>query len=479
MVALRVEYDAGVVALSAAIGFIGAYGATSTCEQFRLASVNSHNARKLYTWIWLVACSFGGVCIWGMHFVGMSSFRLMLGDEEIPLRYNLANAIMLLAITLFMTFVAVIISITDDCFNRSTKEIMEKFIARATTNYTLQEIRQLGQMRILYIVFTHSIERPVIGGIISGVAVGLMHYIGMMGMEFQGSITYDPGIVVASCVTSILVILGGFWIFFRVLSLFPSLDILRIVCSCNGMFGISGLHYIGLQAATFNYDPQASPPDPRSTVDRYTMLIGVLLASSIYTLIILVYVISDLRAWLFQTSAQLHSADTTLASIQKLATGTYAHIARDTQRYQRKYMGHTAVLALTEDESACQLRALYNDIDDDDNSSSHSRSSEEPFIDNNNNNGRKNIINARQGSGKRVTVRSTHSQPSTVSMGRTNSDSEEPDLEAACQPPAAAYLSRIKPVLVSAGSSGRLSPCVVPEELLQFPSDEKQDDQFF
>lgn len=381
MVQLKVEYDPKIIALAAAIGFAGAFGAVSTCEQFRLATVNKRATNFTYHWVLLVGGSFGGVCVWGMHFVGMSSFRLMDGDTEIPMRYDVGNAMMLLFISLFLTFSAVMISTTDDCFNRSTKEIMEKFIARASNKYTLLELKQMGQLRIFYIVFTHSIEKPIVGGIISGGAVGLMHYVGMMGMRFQGTIDYDPGIVFASCLTSVCVIIGGFWLFFRVLSLFPSLDILRVLSACNGMFGISGLHYIGLQAATFTYDPDASPPDISTSIDRERMLVGVLLACAIYTIVIMVYVISDLRVWLLRTSSQLHFADRSLASIQKLAAGrpgTYTQIVRETTRYVRKHPQSTAVDLIENDElsAATRLqpfsvpRMLYNDAAEEDDSNS-------------------------------------------------------------------------------------------------------------
>jgi NO-binding membrane sensor protein with MHYT domain len=371
MVQLRVVYDPKIVALAAAIGFAGAFGAVSTCEQFRLATVNKRTTIFSYHWVLLVGGSFGGVCVWGAHFVGISSFRLMHGEIELPLRYDLGNALMLLAISLFLTTAAVAISIADDCFNRSTREIMEKFIAQATNSYTINQLKQMGRVKILSVVFSHSIEKPVIGGLISAGAVGVMHYVGMKGMRFQGTIEYDPGVVFASCLTSVCVIIGGFWLFFRVLSLFPSLDILRVLSACNGMFGITALHYIGLQAATFNYDPDASLPDPGRTVGRQQMLVGVLIACAIYTVLILVYVICDLRVWLRHTSMQLHHADLTLATVQKLSdgrSGVHQLILCETGRYAKRHRDNTAVPVLAgyggdifPVMQYAAPRALYND----------------------------------------------------------------------------------------------------------------------
>jgi hypothetical protein len=163
--------------------------------------------------------------------------------------------------------------------------------------------------------------------------------------------------------------------FFRVLSLFPSLDILRVLSAGNGMFGISGLHYIGLQAATFHYDPDASPPNPSNTIDSQQMLVGVLIACAIYTILVLVYVISDLRVWLLRTSMQLHHADRALATMQKLSagrSGTYSLIVSEAGRYAKKHSDNTAVLLVEVDGEVTALqqcsapRALYNDAPESD-----------------------------------------------------------------------------------------------------------------
>jgi hypothetical protein len=316
----------------------------------------------------------------------------MNGDEEIPLMFDIGNAIVLLIVTLVMTYVSMIVSATDECFNRTQEEIMEKFVSRASSAYTMVELKRMGQIKILCIVCTHAIGRPIVGGLISGTAMAIMHYVGMLGMRFQGEIKYDPGVVLASCITSLFVLTCGFWVFFRILSLFPSLDILRIFCACSGMLGISGLHYIGLQASTFEFDPDAPRPNLQTTVDRTQMLTTVIVVSLIIAFATLVYVLSDLRNWLLRTSIRLHRADKSLANIHKLAAaqpGSYTHILRETNRYRRKSVACAPkggkVYPLEEQSSISSTgsmprpRSLYNDQpnDDDDNNSESGHSVQE------------------------------------------------------------------------------------------------------
>lgn len=98
------------------------------------------------------------------------------------------------------------------------------FITRAREKYTMAEIKHMGKYRILFIVCTYSLQRIVVGGLFVGGALCLMRSIGISSMSFQGTVTYDNRIVAATVVLSMVCAIGGMWIFFRVLSLFPSLS---------------------------------------------------------------------------------------------------------------------------------------------------------------------------------------------------------------------------------------------------------------
>jgi NO-binding membrane sensor protein with MHYT domain len=314
MVELVPHYNPVMIVLSTGIAFIGAFAAVSLCEQYRLARLSPSATNRVALMIF-VALSLGGVGIWAMHYIAVASFSLHLDGVKIPIRYNYTYIFVSLVVVILMEFLGLYCASTDNCFNKSKAQIMEMFIQRASNKFTLTEIKQMGKMRILRIVVTHSLHRIVLGGFVGGGGVALMHYLGMMSMEFQGTITHDPGLVVLSVLVAIGAVTGGFWIFFRILSIFPSLDILRVACALNGMFSLSGVHFIGLASARFEYDPNVPPPDPHTTIDSECLLAGTLAASVAFCAIMQVYVLSDLRGWLLRTSAQLRLADSVIVQL--------------------------------------------------------------------------------------------------------------------------------------------------------------------
>lgn len=365
MVALDVDYNGTIIALSTGIAFIGAFAAVSLCEQYRLSTTANATSNPLVLMAF-VAFSLGGVGIWCMHFISTASFRLTNDGTEIPVRFNVPMLVISLVVVCVFEFAGLYCASTDSCFNKSKKEIMEMFIARASNKYSMSEIKQMSKLKILTIVCTHSPERIIIGGIIAGGGVAIMHYLGMMSMEFQGTVKYNPGLVALSVIVAVLAVIGGFWIFFRVLSLFPSLDILRVACALNGMFSLSGVHYIGLVSATYHYDATREPPDTSNSIGSQQMLTGVLAASVIFCVIMQVYVMADLRGWLFRTSGQLRQAENVVNTLRsqhgtqaRSPTSTSSTTARELYKYLAKY--HKATSDADTDNMSV---GLYNDFSD-------------------------------------------------------------------------------------------------------------------
>ena len=346
MVALNVEYNGGIVAISTGIAFIGAFAAISLCEQYRLASISKKSVNSVLL-MGFAAVGFAGVGVWGMHFIAATSFKLTLDNgQEVPMRFNIGILFVALVVVIICEYTGFYLCSTDSCFNKSKKEIMEIFISRASTTYTMAQIKQMGKFHILRIVCTHRLQRILLGGFIGGAGVAVMHYLGMMSLEFQGKMIYNPGLVALSVIVAVLSVIGGFWVFFRILSLFPSLDILRVACALNGMISLSGVHYIGLVSATYEYDPTIDAPDTSTTVGSYDLLVGILVASVVFCTIVQVYVLSDMRSWLLHTSAQLRSADHVILTLKKNTPSTRNNsnesttpgaVARDLMKYLRKY----------------------------------------------------------------------------------------------------------------------------------------------
>ncbi len=72
-----------------------------------------------------------------------------------------------------------------------------------------------------------------------------MHYLGMWAMSFEGHIVWDEGVIASSIVIALVASTAAFWILFRLLSLYPHMEILRIASSLVMALAVCGMHYTG------------------------------------------------------------------------------------------------------------------------------------------------------------------------------------------------------------------------------------------
>ena len=98
----------------------------------------------------------------------------------------------------------------------------------------------------------------IIGGILVGVGIGAMHYIGMAAMEMTPLLRYDLSIFVVSILVAIILAILSLWVRFGLddigkIQLSRKLKV--IISSCVMGMAISGMHYTGMAAARFVLPP--------------------------------------------------------------------------------------------------------------------------------------------------------------------------------------------------------------------------------
>ena len=81
------------------------------------------------------------------------------------------------------------------------------------------------------------------GGLILGLGVASMHYIGMMAIRVPDSLSYNPGLVVASVVIAVIAGIAALWAALRLDSLFST-----VVASLIMGVAVNGMHYTGMAA---------------------------------------------------------------------------------------------------------------------------------------------------------------------------------------------------------------------------------------
>ena len=166
------------------------------------ANEETKNQKTIYFKnLFVSSVAFGGLAVWSMHFMGQVALR-------IPTEINY-DAILTLTSFLVVT--------------------LTSFIA-------------------LHIVISkpNNLISFLISGIILGLGVISMHYIGMYSMRFDGFFILNTEIVIISIAIALIVSPAALWIACRARSLKT-----RLIAAFIMGGGISAVHYIGTSAAGF------------------------------------------------------------------------------------------------------------------------------------------------------------------------------------------------------------------------------------
>jgi NO-binding membrane sensor protein with MHYT domain len=186
--------------------------------------------RQRITWLALAAVSIGGVGIWVMHFIAMLGFA----TPGNPVRYDITRTVLSAILSVGSVFVGLMV-----------------FGVR----------REFALWRLLA------------GGLITGLAVNLMHYTGMWAVQVKGEIGYSAVLVLLSILIAVVAATAALWFTVLVDSL-----TLRVVAGLIMGVAVTGMHYTGMAAVRVTLD--AGAPDP-SGVEVFSFLFPVFVLAAI------------------------------------------------------------------------------------------------------------------------------------------------------------------------------------------------------
>jgi NO-binding membrane sensor protein with MHYT domain len=201
--------------------------------------------RSRVGWIAAAAVSIGGVGIWLMHFIAMLGFD----TPGSPVRYDIGRTAISAVLSISAVFVGLLV------FGVRTK---------------------------------FSLWRLLLGGVIMGLAVNLMHYTGMWAVNIQGTITYNSALVWLSIIIAVVAATAALW--FTVL--FHSVP-LRVVAGAIMGVAVTGMHYTGMAAVNVELDPTAPQP---VGVEVFTFLFPVFVLS-VLALAVPIYMVLMTSTW--------------------------------------------------------------------------------------------------------------------------------------------------------------------------------------
>jgi NO-binding membrane sensor protein with MHYT domain len=202
-------------------------------------------------WLTLAALAIGSTGIWVMHFIAMLGFAI----PGQPIRYNVPVTILSMVIAVVVVGVGVFI-----------------------------------------VGFGRAGTWPlVLGGLIIGLGVASMHYIGMSAIRVQDSLTYSPLLVTASVIIAVIAGTAALWAALRLDTLWTT-----IVASLIMGVAVSGMHYTGMAALRVYPAPGVSV-STSATASAVAFLLPLILGlSSIGFILSAVIALSPTAAEIFE-----------------------------------------------------------------------------------------------------------------------------------------------------------------------------------
>jgi NO-binding membrane sensor protein with MHYT domain len=173
-------------------------------------SATASDARDRMRWLAMAAIAIGGVAIWLMHFIAMLGFAIPDSAVRYHLGWTVASAVL---------------------------SISAVFVGLLTIGRTVD------------------LRRLIAGGVITGVAVALMHYTGMWAVQVQGTVAYDKGLVALSILIAVVAATAALWF-----TLVLESPVLRFVAGLVMGVAVVGMHYTGMAAVRVTVDHYAPVP---------------------------------------------------------------------------------------------------------------------------------------------------------------------------------------------------------------------------
>jgi hypothetical protein len=127
----------------------------------------------------------------------------------------------------------------------------------------------------------------------------------------------------------------AFWLLFRLLSLYPDKELLRIFATFMLVGAVSGMHYTGLNAAHFvPEDGQVTLLETPFHTPGKTMYYFTIIISIIISVCVTMLALADLRTWLINLSIRLGKADKIINDMKPTQGGA---MEKAIMKYKRTY----------------------------------------------------------------------------------------------------------------------------------------------
>jgi NO-binding membrane sensor protein with MHYT domain len=223
-------------------------------------------------WLTLAALSIATTGIWVMHFIAMLGFTI----PGQTIRYNVPITILSMVIAVIVVGIGTFI-----------------------------------------VGFSREGTWPLLlGGLIIGLGVNSMHYLGMAAIRVQASLTYNPALVAASVVIAVIAGTAALWAALRLDTVWSTL-----IASLIMGVAVSGMHYTGMAALQVHAAPGLAASTSATASAAAFLLPLILSLSSIGFIFSAVIALSP-------TAAEIFEEDEVMKRIGQSQAARYEPLAR-------------------------------------------------------------------------------------------------------------------------------------------------------
>jgi NO-binding membrane sensor protein with MHYT domain len=236
---MPIRYDPVLVVVSALIAIVASFIALEMANRLLMATGTFRS-------FWLTTGSIAlGSGIWSMHFIGMLAVSFPVG-----VTYNVPTLLLSLILPVIAALQALLI--------------------------TSRPVAKLSTL--------------LFGGVITGLGIAIMHYVGMAAMQMSADLSYHPGIFALSIVIAISVS----YVALKLFMLFRDGKLkqkrLKFLSAIVMGLAITSMHYTGMAAAFF--EPNPAKIVPPSGLDNFslTYLVGFFVVFVFGLMLALIYI---------------------------------------------------------------------------------------------------------------------------------------------------------------------------------------------
>ncbi|PCK09582.1 MAG: hypothetical protein COA42_03485 [Alteromonadaceae bacterium] len=232
------SYNYFLVGLSFLVSVFGSYTGLQLMKAGRSAK-----GKSMYGWIATAALALGGGAIWTMHFIGMLAYEM-----EMPVAYDP-----------FLTFASLLLAV--------------------------------GVVGLGIFILSKNVDSTVmlmVAGVITGLGVAVMHYMGMDAMVMAADMSYDTFWYYTSFVIGIVAATAALWLAFNTqggLQMFAASVVMGVA--------VCGMHYVGMYGMKMT--PNGSVVDIESSIAPLTLGLFIFCFTMLVLVLSLIVTLSQLQ----------------------------------------------------------------------------------------------------------------------------------------------------------------------------------------